>query len=1138
MNGSSSAGPRLTAEQERPLLVRGVSVALSAGAGCGKTTVLTERFLRALDGPDRTNLRSIVAVTFTEKAARELRQRIRSVCRDRLRNASEEDVPRWQAIARGLEAAPVSTFHEYCSGLLKHHAHKAGVDTDFTVLDETFQRPLVDQAVSQCLRRWTAERNDDLIALGIEFGLARLRDALTSLSTQRDADELAAWTDMPVEDLMTRWRETWENSTRPELLRRFVEDSATIGRLLEENESSNREMSERRAKVLDALGQIETALDAERLLGLIQTEAKVQGGGNAKNWRSAEVYAGVRDGFTALRKAAKTLQERLVIDEPTSLRCAELGQRFARLASDVRRDFRAIKHERGSLDFDDLLLKTRDLLRSHPDVPRETAEPPVEFVLVDEFQDTDPVQSEILRSLGGASFASGALFVVGDFKQSIYRFRGARPEIFSQLRAELPEPGRLALSENFRSAPGILAFVNALFAEAFPPERPYLLPGPNARSAGNGAAVEFVWADAGATGGEKPNAQERRETEARWIARLVRTRLDAGWPIVDAATKTVRNAKAGDIALLFRALTDLAPYEQALVAEGVDYHVVSGSTFYLQQEVQDLVNVLSTIEDPLDEVSLAGALRSPFFALSDEALFWLSADKTQSLAEALENLSVVIDLSPVDRQNAERAAKLLDRWRGLKDRVPVATLLDRVLDESGFEAALLGEPLGDRKRANARKFVRLARRFDAAGGFSLGHFVDKLKRDLRDPPREGEAATTEEGGDSVRLMTIHQAKGLEFPIVVVPDLNRKRGGNREPVTFDPVLGPLVRPSGPTEGEGETNEAPKARSLGWTVFEEREKAEDEAESIRLFYVAVTRARDYLILSAGVGPDVAPDAAALKLLSKRFDRRSGECLADLPSNWERPEVGVILDCPPSSCTSVQRKRRPDLDRIAEIITSATPGRIQNPVSVVTPPRSIDLEASRGLTGRSARLERLVRAILCGSDLRDFRDLERIAQKAARRQDPRTLTSLVTEAVARVGSWMQDESRWRLLGPKGAEVERAFAWSFPWTITTGPQQHDVATVMFHGVAELVVQEPDGSRLIATVNSPHALAAVEHLRLLLSARAVSVLTSTASDQMRALSLGSDMQMVMESGDAQIHAAVAEVLDVLSNPNPMDALV
>ena len=638
--------------------------------------------------------------------------------------------------------------------------------------------------------------------------------------------------------------------------------------------------------------------------------------------------------------------------------------RFARLALEARQAYDEAKRGRDGLDFDDLLVKTRDLLK-----PRPRAATPgraVEFLLVDEFQDTDPVQSEILRSLGGDAFASGRLFVVGDYKQSIYRFRGARPQLFQDIQGEFPAEGRHALTENFRSTTGVIDFVNALFADAFPGEHPPLEPGPGSSPASDGPAVEFVWAEEPADDEDikAKGANEARKTEARWLARLIRSRIDAGWMVRDRKTKTVRRADAGDVAFLFRAMTDLAPYEAALQAEGLDFHVVGGKAFYAQQEVQDLVNVLSVIEDPLDPVALAGALRGPFFGLSDEALFRLGGSAPFDLAEGLERLDGLAGLSNLDRRGVAGARRLLAHWRGLKDRVSIAELVDRVLDESGFEAALLGEFLGDRKRANARKLVRLARRFDARGGFTLGHFVARIREDLREPPREEQAATTDEEGNSVRLMSIHQAKGLEFPIVVVPDLNRKQELPRKGVAFHPELGPLVRPVAVEEDRGQgDDEEGSGRSLGWVAFETVERLEEEAESIRLFYVATTRARDALILSAGAAPDAHPLSAALKWLDERFDRRSGVCRATLPEGWSAPSVRVTTECPPRPESAPGRVRRPRLRAVARVIESAPQGAsnrgltagsrsCRGPGSSTSTPRGACRPAAIGSTGSCAR------------------------------------------------------------------------------------------------------------------------------------------------------------------------------------------
>ena len=583
----------------------------------------------------------------------------------------------------------------------------------------------------------------------------------------------------------------------------------------------------------------------------------------------------------------------------------------------------------------------------------------IELLLVDEFQDTDPVQSAILEHLAGTGYLGGRMFIVGDFKQSIYRFRGAEPKIFQQIRSRFPEAGRLDLTENFRSTAGILDFVNALFQGAFDGEDvPPLLPGRALPRTNDEPAVEFVWA----TEPKPPLRDEKakvtvgeaRRTEARWLARRLRQKLDAGWLVRDRDTHQVRPVQPNDVALLFRALTDVGIYESALRDEGLDYYTIGGSAFYVQQEINDVINVLSAIEDPFDGVALAGALRGPFFGLSDNGLYWLATYR-QGLAEGLQQLEEIAALSSIDRERALRARRLLERWRGMKDKVPMAALIDRALDDSGYEASLLAEPLGDRKRANARKLVRMARDFDRQGGFTLAQFVAGLRSELRDPSREEQAATTDETGDCIRLMSVHRAKGLEFPVVVLPDLNRKSSAEGPCATFDPELGLLVRPSKEREG---LEEASEQESLGWRIYRARERREEEAEALRLFYVATTRARDLLVFSAGVGPAESVQSPALRRLDARFDRESGACRDAVPQGWGIPRVRVV---DPPAEGSPQRARakdaRPSLREAAGIIVEAPLARgaaadapTASPANRVRP-RSFTIARTGGRASRSA-------------------------------------------------------------------------------------------------------------------------------------------------------------------------------------------
>ncbi len=1114
----SADPPRLTVEQSRPLHVRGASVALSAGAGCGKTTVLTSRFLAALDSDNndgdaaRRPLGALVALTFTEKAARELRKRIREECYHRFDASTGDETIYWRSVLRGLEAAPVSTFHEFCAAMLRRHAIDAGIDPDFQILDATMAGALREESLSKTLRGQLASRNHDLIELAVEYGLRSVRESIATLVSGQGVAELSTWAICSESEVLSAWHAFWNNHGRPALAAPLLKAAENGCKWFAANDFDHPRLQAMRSALLDDLPTLATRDDPAWLVE-VRERAKVPGGLRANHWPSPEINTQARSVLETLRNSIDAYIGKSTIDEAVSLRSASHGLMFARLARDARIAYDEAKRSRGGLDFDDLLTRTRDLLRQRPELATSLGQS-VEFLLVDEFQDTDPIQAEILRALGGDDFARGRLFIVGDFKQSIYRFRGARPQLFQEIRAEFPAIGRHNLTENFRSSVGVIDFVNALFADAFPGETPRLVPGPASTPAADLPSVEFVWADeSDVDDSQKLNAEEMRRVEARWLARLVKSRLDAGWAIRDRRTKAVRNAGENDVAFLFRAMTDLAPYESALQAEGLDFHVVGGKAFYAQQEVFDLTNVLSVIEDPVDTVALAGALRGPFFGLSDDALFWLGT-ASGDLADGLERLADVVGLSDLDLARARRALALLHRWRDQKDRLPIADLVDRVLDESGFEPSLLGEFLGDRKRANARKLVRLARRFDARGGFTLGHFVQRLRDDLRRPPREEQAATTEEEGKSVRLMSIHQSKGLEFPIVIVPDLNRKQAPPRQGLAFHPDLGPLVRPAKTTPGDGATDDDNGSGcSLGWVAFEAVERLEDEAESIRLFYVATTRARDALILSAGLASGARPISAPLRLLDARFDRDTGACLAPLPEGWPVPTVQVITECPPRTHITTPRPRRPRLKAVARVIDSAATSTLPLP-SVAEPrrPRFVDLDAERRLSPRAERLDRLLRSILLDPNALRPGRLAEVARRAGSRQIPVASPDLVEEVARWLAPWIN--------GPIGADLLKAAV------IVRGKEWAVVQDgTVFQGRTDFFARDSNGRSRAVNFEIRGASRPIERLRLLLSARA----TEAPIHQGILIRLDDGICLEDDFSEAVIKEAVADVFPTLN---------
>ncbi len=518
------------------------------------------------------------------------------------------------------------------------------------------------------------------------------------------------------------------------------------------------------------------------------------------------------------------------------------------------------KRSEGQLDFDDLLCLARNLLRDNESV-RRRAMRGIELLMVDEFQDTDPVQADLVRLLCGDRLSDGRLFLVGDAKQSIYRFRRADPRVFAALRNDLTAEGRLPLTTNFRSQPAILRFVNYTFAaemdeyESLVPLDPQQLsPEPS---------VEFLFS---ISEDKSDNAELRRRREARWIARRIKGMLDDATPRVRDGG-TLRRVRPGDIAILFRALSNVQLYEQAIVDEGLEYYLAGGRAFFAQQEVHDLAHLCRWLENPDDQLSLAGVLRSPFFGLNDDTLLLLKPERS---ARFIDGLHHPPSLPETQGEQVRRAAAVLDELKACKDFVGTADLIRLAVERTGYDAALLCEHLGPRKLANLRKLIALAQSLDDAGGVTLGEFVVRLNEAIREQDKEELAATHPEVSDVLRLMTIHQSKGLEFPVVFVADLDGNRRGGEHSACYDRRLGPIFPL--PDEGEG------RPPHLGQLLHRSEQNREDEAEQIRLFYVATTRAKDHLVLSACLQHDAKPRSPWMQLLARQFDLQTGLPAAD--------------------------------------------------------------------------------------------------------------------------------------------------------------------------------------------------------------------------------------------------------------------
>ncbi len=909
----------LTAEQHKAIAARDVSVALSAGAGCGKTHVLTERYLSHLaptvDGHRPPRLGQLVAITFTDAAAREMRSRIRNACYDRLTAAATgEEHEHWLRLLREIDSARVSTIHAFCASLLRAHAAAADLDPTFAVLDQTEADLLQYDAIDDVLRYQLAELDCDTLDLAAAFGLARLKQQIAALLAARQNPVFEKWPDADPDAVVAAWQ-TYHRQHAIPLAVRFIAGEAPLDEFIAmldgvDPAGMKPKFVEARAALLELLPRVTNGSITAAELQTLRDNARVQGLCAAKEWRSAEDYDGYKNACTTLRKVidAHTPQP---FDAVAAVETARLGLALLHLTAKVADKYEERKRARGALDFDDLLSAAYALI-SHPDhtALRDQLADDLRLLLVDEFQDTDQLQVDLVKALCGPGFDAGRLFFVGDFKQSIYRFRGAEPKVFRDLRAQVKEAGRLPLTVNFRSQPAILHFVNALFCDAFTGDGHEYEPLRADRAqTTEQPAVEFLWTIAPEKNNRRlpGSALEARRQEARAIARRIRALVDdetSARPVVDKRTGEPRRLQLADVAILFRALSDVQVYEAALREYGLDYYLVGGHAFFAQQEIYDVLNLLRAVASTADEVSLAGVLRSPFFALEDEALFWL-VDSAGSVNEGLVADRLPPQLAAEERAKVAAAAATIRRLRSVKDSLPIAALLGEALDRTGYDAVLLTEFLGQRKLANLHKLIERARAADE-GAVDLDGFITQLGQFIARDPKEPLAATLPEAADVIRLMTIHHAKGLEFPLVIVPDLDRPPLLSAPPAALHAELGPLV----PAPADDDL----KKVATGMSLFAAAERAEELEERKRMLYVATTRASDYLIFSSSLEAFDKPRSDWMKQLAERFDLADGELLARLPRGFETPRVRVTTD-PDCDYKPSGKSRGPDLAKLLD-------------------------------------------------------------------------------------------------------------------------------------------------------------------------------------------------------------------------------
>lgn len=862
---------RLTQDQRRVVTALDTNFCVTSGAGCGKTLVLVERYIHFLEQDRNLPLARLAAITFTENAAAQMRSRIRKACLQQVAAAREaNDSVRLQTWLRrywDVDVAPVNTIHGFCAALLRRWPIEAGVDPQFTVLDETEAAFLRMDVVAATVEELLAAEDADLLTVLEHFNLDEARDILqTVIGEKREVLRRVAGPVMAKGDeeilagLSKAIAEHVMAAVQPLVDSAAIRDAlATLKRLAGQPTDKLEAIRQEAVTQVEQLRRARTADLAAQAANRIAKRIKVNCG-SAKLWPSPESLKEAKSALKTLREPFREIVKDLpTFDEPTERRHLTLARAFYRTACRTIDAYQAAKRERSALDFEDLQIRTRDLLRSDRRV-RRRCRAQFRAILVDELQDTNLLQFEIVDLLTSgargrrkeAPLRPGALFGVGDPKQSIYRFRGAEVEVFQRATGRVPATGRRSLSESFRLHPGTAGLVNHLFGPLMG-EAYEAIEG--RRTQVNDDVAELIHIinpdEPKGFRADEGHAQEARALAAR-LERIVKT---GSVKVCDAGRKSGRPVRYGDIAILLRRTTHLHVYEEAMERRGVPYYVVAGRGFYKQQEVLDVIHLLRVLEDPADDLHLAGVLRSPLFAVSDEGLYRLSR-LGRSLHGSLPLAAEAEGFHPEDRRGLCRAARLLPAWTAEKDRLGLAALVDRAAFASGYAAATVGRFGGARAYANLRQMVELARQFERHGLSAPGDYVDYVTDFMQSEMRAEQAAVEAAEGDTVRLMTIHKAKGLEFPVVALPDLGYGPRGPQATWFTHPATGVAVRMREEEDEGGGADEGPhrppektaKKPTSGALALARRAETEAEQdESHRLLYVAMTRAQDYLIFA---------------------------------------------------------------------------------------------------------------------------------------------------------------------------------------------------------------------------------------------------------------------------------------------------
>ncbi len=803
-------------------------ISLTANAGSGKTTVLAKRFVEILLH-ENISLNNIVAITFTEKAASELYTKIAKELDSRIPNSDFTTKNRLESIRRNLVSAKISTIHSFCIDILKDFAPEAGIDANFLPIDARTSDELLEQSIDEIIIRNLKENNSDIKNLIRIFGnKSQLTQKIKQLFSKRKSTEklIEKYYSNSIENISAWLQNNFEikfNDTFSDLIHELIEEISQLNIIAGKYKSTeifgevNRLLVEVKSKnqLVEKFILIKNISDT-----LLKQDGKVR----QQKYLSSEIYSENESLIENINQKFAELK-RIEIDENAAelnYDLAKFGKVIVEIFNEISIKYKFKKNQKSFLDFEDLLLNTYYLVQNNEVIEKLSQK--YKYVMVDEYQDTNEIQYEIFMPIL-QYLSTGNLFVVGDDKQSIYMFREAEVKVFNdtkkQIESKEGKHGILQLPHSFRLAPNIALFTNLLFSKMF--ENP------------NTAFNEVEYNELVCAYKEEKNGQidllisdqEDNINEAELVAKK----------ILQLVNDKKKDLSFNDITVLCRVRKNFLELEKEFIKYNLPFTIVGGKGFYQQQLVLDVYNYLSFLLNTKNDLAFLSILRSPYYGISDIDITEISFEIGDSYFSKFKKFVY-------EKKKFSKILDSLEHHIKLSSKTEISELIRLIHNETAYWTYLSNKHNGKQDIANLEKLILQAINITEQGFNTLYDFTNYLKDAINNLEDEGHAEL-DETENSIKIMTIHQSKGLEFRVVILYKTNQKNFDETlktKDIYIDKDFGILAKLPFRKNYFEDFKQAP---IIGLYNYYQNKKS--IAELKRLLYVAITRAEEYLIIS---------------------------------------------------------------------------------------------------------------------------------------------------------------------------------------------------------------------------------------------------------------------------------------------------